>query len=74
MEGVRRMANSVRALVLVLIIFAAALIGITIGLLSWIGGLDIPKSILSGAASMGTAIVVFLTAVNFLFPGNREKP
>jgi hypothetical protein len=68
------MANSVRALVLALIIFAAMLVGITVGVLSRMGGLDIPKSILSGTASTGSAIVIFLAAVNFLFPNNSEKP
>lgn len=68
------MNNTIRVLVFCHIALVSALLGIGAGLLSWVGGLNVPNSILSGAGTAGGAIVIFLAVIKFLVPnGARDS-
>lgn len=58
-------SSIVRSLWLAIIMLTAAFVGATGGLLGWIGGLNPPTAILTGAGAFGGTVLLVLTVLRF---------
>jgi hypothetical protein len=63
-EGIQM--GDTRALWLAITMLAAALLGASAGLLSWLGGMNPPNSILAAAGAFAGTMLLILAVVHFL--------
>jgi hypothetical protein len=55
-----------RATWLAIMALAAAILGIGCGLLSWLGGMNVPNAILAGIGTFGTTLIIMITIRHFI--------
>jgi hypothetical protein len=68
-----RDSPDLRPLWLAYILLAATLVGITAGLLSWLGGMEPPTAILAGGGAFSAAALLMLSLQRFLAPQTPER-
>jgi hypothetical protein len=57
---------TVRGLWLAIAALAALVVGISIGLLAWAGGLNPPTAVLTGIGAFASAVLLFLAVLRFV--------
>lgn len=55
-----------RVLWLAIIVFVAMMVGAAGGMLSWLGGANVPNAVLAGAGSFGATVLLMLAIAYFL--------
>ena len=56
----------IRALWLAITVLAAGMVGVTAGVLSWLGGMNSPNAILAGGGAFAGTVILGLTVIHFL--------
>jgi hypothetical protein len=58
---------------LAIMALAATILGIGCGLLSWLGGMNVPNAILAGIGAFGTTLIVMITIRRFTKRDSRHS-
>lgn len=61
------MASDFRALWAAFTLLTSAVIGMSGGVLSWLGGVSAPNAILAGAGAFAGSVILILTIMHFLW-------